>query len=1212
MAPIKVIIFFIFLSCNIVFSQTIELGVPYCQNITPNEIGYGGAMYSIAQDNQGTMLFGNFNGIISYNGSIWKNISCKGKPILFQDGNNQIYVGGYNFISKFELDEYYRYVLIPLTKGNNNFGQIEKIQNYNNQIYFIANKTLYYISNGIPKKLISDNSYMNLFVDRNRLFISTSIGLYEFVNDKLQESFISKFFKGTTIIEMFRFSNALMVRTPSSFFKILTNNTIEEFKTQIDNELQWFEYSCSQKLSNNTLCVATKKNGLYFINENGKLVNYLNSENGLNDNNIYDLFIDRANNLWAGFSNGICRIEIPSAFTYYTKNQGLYGKVNSITRYKNYMYVATETGVYKIIKGESNANFKKIFQSNIQSTVLFTDNTVLYAGTNHGLYNISNDNPTLVIPGDIVSIALHSPTNQLWVATKTHVNILQIKGNTASIIQTIGPFSSEINTIAIANDSTTWIGTYYEGVYRISKQNQKYTITKFLNGKGLPKKSEWIEVYKTTNDILFSTNAGLYRFDSRISVFYKDNRIDIPIEYIHERVTPIVEDKDKNIWLSFKNQGVYENQIGVAWNTHNLERFTLILNQFNKLNRFICSTIYPDNNSIIWFGGFDGLVRMDFKQLYTKKNNEPSRIHSIYIGDDSLFIYNHNTEKSKHSFDYSFNSIRFEFNTPIFENSEKILHTYILEGYMNEWSKPKHISGIEFLNLKSGKYTFKVKSIDIYGNVSPESTFEFTIKPHPLIRWWAFLLYAIIIGAVITIFTRWRSYNFLQEKTKLSNIIRQRTEELLIEKEKTENILRNILPEQTAKELKEKGKATSMRFEMATILFSDIQGFTKIAEEMAPDILIDELDKYFLELDKIVERHSIEKIKTIGDAYMCAGGIPEKNRTNPIEVVVAALEMQYQIRRMQETFNEYQKYWGLRIGIHTGPVIAGVVGSKKYSYDIWGDSVNIASRMESSGEVGKVNISETTFILIQEFFDCEYRGKMPVKYKGEIDMYFVKGFKVSFSEDPLKIIPNTLFEEKLALLKFDDLHEAMLERYEKELPKDLYYHNLKHTIDVIVQIEIIGQDEGVSDQEMLLLKTAALFHDSGFLVGYKDHEELGIQLTSMILPKYKYSENQIKIICELIAATKLPHSPKNILEEIICDADLDYLGRNDYMAVSRDLYKELLEHNMIKKSEHEWNLMQIKFLQHHKFFTNSSKNRRNANKNKQIQHLQEQTKSFKI
>ncbi len=156
-------------------------------------------------------------------------------------------------------------------------------------------------------------------------------------------------------------------------------------------------------------------------------------------------------------------------------------------------------------------------------------------------------------------------------------------------------------------------------------------------------------------------------------------------------------------------------------------------------------------------------------------------------------------------------------------------------------------------------------------------------------------------------------------------------------------------------------------------MFSDIQGFTKIAEEMNPEVLIDELDKFFFYFDSVVEKFGIEKIKTIGDAYMCAGGIPEKNRTNPVEVILAALEMKAYMKNLKETSElEGMKYWDIRIGIHTGTVVAGVVGQKKLSYDIWGDTVNTASRMESSGEAGKINISGTTYEFVKEFFTCEY------------------------------------------------------------------------------------------------------------------------------------------------------------------------------------------------------------------------------------------------
>ena len=237
-----------------------------------------------------------------------------------------------------------------------------------------------------------------------------------------------------------------------------------------------------------------------------------------------------------------------------------------------------------------------------------------------------------------------------------------------------------------------------------------------------------------------------------------------------------------------------------------------------------------------------------------------------------------------------------------------------------------------------------------------------------------------------------------------------------------------------------KGKATKTKYNFVTVLFSDIQGFTQIAEEMNPEVLIDELDKFFFHFDSVVEKYRIEKIKTIGDAYMCAGGIPEKNRTNPVEVILAALEMQEYMKNLKEaSLIQGMKYWDIRIGIHTGTVIAGVVGHKKLSYDIWGDTVNIASRMESSGEAGKINISGATYEFVKDFFICEHRGKMPVKYKGELDMYFVKEIIPELSDD--QGFPNNRFRFKMQLIKLQDVEETVNKMFIDDAPPNLWFHN---------------------------------------------------------------------------------------------------------------------------------------------------------------------------
>jgi class 3 adenylate cyclase len=171
------------------------------------------------------------------------------------------------------------------------------------------------------------------------------------------------------------------------------------------------------------------------------------------------------------------------------------------------------------------------------------------------------------------------------------------------------------------------------------------------------------------------------------------------------------------------------------------------------------------------------------------------------------------------------------------------------------------------------------------------------------------------------------------------------------------------------------------------VLFCDFVSFTQIAEQLSPEQLVSRLDAYFRSFDEIASRNNVEKIKTIGDAYMAAGGLPVANTSNPVDVVTTGLEILEHVKQVQDPL------FHVRIGIHSGPLVAGIVGIKKFAYDIWGDTVNLASRMESSGETGKVNISEATFELVKHAFNCIYRGKIDAKKKGMINMYFVEGLK---------------------------------------------------------------------------------------------------------------------------------------------------------------------------------------------------------------------------
>lgn len=389
----------------------------------------------------------------------------------------------------------------------------------------------------------------------------------------------------------------------------------------------------------------------------------------------------------------------------------------------------------------------------------------------------------------------------------------------------------------------------------------------------------------------------------------------------------------------------------------------------------------------------------------------------------------------------------------------------------------------------------------------------------------------------------------------------------------------------------------SRRFKMVTVMYAKISGFDKLQSNQNAQSLVDELDNILVRVDDIVSKYNIKKVKSLGDSYMCAGGIPQKNSTNPIEMILAAMEI---VRYLHSKKN----IWDITMGIHTGPVAATISGKKKKFYEVKGDAANIAYRIESFTKPGQIIISEMTYSFLRDVFSCELAGALPVKYTGVVNLYRVTGFKPKYATDNTLQLPNHDFFIRLARVRFPDLEEYILNRLEKELPSYLHYHNVKHTMDVLIGVEVIATAENVTDEEdMLLLRTAALFHDMGQIVQSKGHENISCDYAREILPRYCYSQEQIDKICTLIMATQLPPKPSTLLECIMCDADLDYLGRSDFIPVSDTLYDELHVQNIVT-DKNTWNKQQIKFISNHTYFTNFAKNNREVNKQKQIKRLQ--------
>jgi len=408
-----------------------------------------------------------------------------------------------------------------------------------------------------------------------------------------------------------------------------------------------------------------------------------------------------------------------------------------------------------------------------------------------------------------------------------------------------------------------------------------------------------------------------------------------------------------------------------------------------------------DADSSLWFGTVRGAVRYDAHQV-VEDTQEPL----IHLTDLQLFYERPDWSAwcdgmrrdgfpDDLELPYNKNHLTFNFTGISLAYPEKVRYRWILEGYDPDWSPITATQRVTYSNIPPGEYTFKVMARNASGiwNEQPVR-YSFSIAP-PFWRTTSFLA-----GGGVTLllgfagFIRLRERNQRRERDRLERMVKIRTSQLAEEKERSEDLLLNILPASTAEELKLKGSAEAHRYESCTVLFSDFKGFTGFSSLMDSDTLVRELDHYFRLFDELCDEHGLEKIKTIGDAYMCAAGIPEPKATHARDAVLMGLGMIAAVERSNAERRERgMAEWPVRIGIHSGPVVAGVVGRKKFAYDIWGDTVNLASRMESAGEAGRLNISGATYAQVMDLVNVVPRGPIKVKGKGELHMYFVTGLK---------------------------------------------------------------------------------------------------------------------------------------------------------------------------------------------------------------------------
>lgn len=409
-------------------------------------------------------------------------------------------------------------------------------------------------------------------------------------------------------------------------------------------------------------------------------------------------------------------------------------------------------------------------------------------------------------------------------------------------------------------------------------------------------------------------------------------------------------------------------------------------------------------------------------------------------------------------------------------------------------------------------------------------------------------------------------------------------------------LLSNIFPTTILSELSSNGKFSPKRIQNGVVIFTDFVDFSSNSKETQPLLLIKKLEYYFTRFDEIIKKYKLEKIKTIGDAYMALGGVTEDLPHPAIRACLASLEIRDFMRTERDLAIAFKKdFWEIRIGLHMGPLVAGIIGASKFSFDVWGDTVNIASRAESASRNGQITITSAIQKEVEPYFLLQERGHVDIhKRGGNIEMFYLQRLKPEYT---LKKVNRSASPELRSLcglpsMDFEFLHQYIINRLRSLLPETISYHDIWHSLNVEKAAMRYAALEGIGEDELVILRTAVLFHDAGFIRKYRHNEDFAIQMARSILPEFGYKNEQVEQICSIINCTKFEVEPKNLLEMIMCDADHDYLGRPDYHSVVNKLRLEM-SHFEQSFTDVQWIDYQLDFLENqHVYYTETAKNLR--------------------
>ena len=740
-----------------------ELGEPYIRYFSPKEYYASYNNWCVIQDKKGIMFFGNDNGILEYDGSTWRLIRIPNNSIvrsLCMDSTGRIFTAASSDFGYLAPDSTGQLKFVSLLKYLDSkykkFGDVWDVVVAADGVYYKTQDKIFKWN--YKKIIVFDSVYAHrLYKIGNSLFVrNNGIGLLKISGNSLNLVPDGRKFSSTGIYDMLPFKNKILITTNQNGLFLYDGHIFKQFKTEADSFLIKNRLYNTCELSDGRIAFATQRGGVAIIDENGSHLKIINSKNGLHSDIIYDVYQDKEGGLWLAMTEGISRIEISSPFTKLTKKNTGNNFISSFCKFNNRLYAANSFGIFYLDKAASTFRPVKGFNSSGDNFTVV--NGSLFASAVSGIYRIRNNNTAdLVFNFDAPSLYKSNiDTNIIYATYRIGLAVLELSKGRLKLLKRIPGITREINNLIEDSDGSLWIATDYEGIVHIkdggnpvfSADVNKIMIDYYNNKNGLP--GNQCSVLSIDDKVVFATNKGIFRFDNRTKNFIPDSILGQSFAGSQNIVLLSSKDRKGDLWILAQTKdgkgmgkAVRQTNGNYLWNPDpsfrrlDLNNIFAVYSDYDKAN----------GRELLWISTDDGLIR--YNPVNNKKNYLkafPAYIRNIIINRDSLIFAGAKNDSlsAVNRFPFKYNDISFRCSAISFDKPDANLFQYYLQGYDKNWSKWTLEPVKEYTNLSRGKYKFFVRAKNIYGIISKEDSFAFTILSPWYFTGWAYALYGLV------------------------------------------------------------------------------------------------------------------------------------------------------------------------------------------------------------------------------------------------------------------------------------------------------------------------------------------------------------------------------------------------------------------------------------------------------------------------------------